>query len=120
MWTSAVRSRLGLILSLTALALAPDPGQAEGEMTERLFFQPIEKVITAGRTEQSIERAPATVTVISSAEFKLFSTSLKAQCEAYGQILDTILVNMGPSCLINCSAGLRLHFRKAFMPFMIV
>ncbi len=70
MWTSAVRSRLGLILSLTALALAPDPGQAEGEMTERLFFQPIEKVITAGRTEQSIERAPATVTVISSAEIK--------------------------------------------------
>lgn len=40
------------------------------ELTERLFFQPIDKVITAGRIEQSIERAPATVTVISSSEIK--------------------------------------------------
>jgi len=38
------------------------------ELTEEIFFQPIETVITAGGTEQSIERAPATVTVISSAE----------------------------------------------------
>ena len=40
------------------------------ELTEEVFFQPIETVITAGRTEQSIERAPATVTVISSEEIR--------------------------------------------------
>jgi len=40
------------------------------ELTEEVFFQPIETVITAGRTEQSIERAPATITVISSEEIR--------------------------------------------------
>ncbi|MFH1069342.1 MAG: TonB-dependent receptor [Candidatus Glassbacteria bacterium] len=40
------------------------------ELTEELIFQPIETVITAGRTEQNIERAPATVTVISAEEIK--------------------------------------------------
>jgi len=42
----------------------------EPELTEEVFFQPIETVITAGRTEQSIERAPATVSVISSEEIQ--------------------------------------------------
>ncbi|MBN2289135.1 MAG: TonB-dependent receptor [Candidatus Glassbacteria bacterium] len=45
-------------------------GPLERELTEEVFFQPIETVITAGRTEQSIERAPATVAVISSEEIK--------------------------------------------------
>ena len=40
----------------------------EAELTEEVFFRPIETVITAGRTEQSIDRAPATITVISSEE----------------------------------------------------
>ena len=40
------------------------------ELTEEFIFQPIETVITAGRTEQSIERAPATVTVISAEEIR--------------------------------------------------
>jgi len=42
----------------------------ELELTEEVLFQPIETVITAGRTEQSIERAPATITVISSEEIQ--------------------------------------------------
>ncbi len=42
----------------------------EAELTEEVFFQPIETVITAGRTEQSIERSPATITVISSEEIE--------------------------------------------------
>ncbi|HUU27988.1 MAG TPA: TonB-dependent receptor [archaeon] len=40
------------------------------ELTEEVFFQPIEKVITAGGTEQNIERAPATIAVISSEEIR--------------------------------------------------
>ena len=54
------------IFSVYALPVHPQ----EPELTEEIFFQPIETVITAGRTEQSIERAPATVTVISSEEIK--------------------------------------------------
>ena len=44
--------------------------QDEFGMSDELFFQPIETVITAGGTEQNIERAPATVTVISADEIK--------------------------------------------------
>ncbi|MFC1544775.1 TonB-dependent receptor plug domain-containing protein [Gemmatimonadota bacterium] len=40
------------------------------DLTEESIFKPIETVITAGRTEQRIERAPATVTVISSEEIR--------------------------------------------------
>jgi len=72
MRTRDARPWLGPLLCIAGFALGAAPSQcrAENEMTERLFFQPIEKVITAGRTEQSIERAPATVTVISAAEIK--------------------------------------------------
>lgn len=53
------------------LTLIPLTGKAqEHQLTEEVFFQTIETVITAGRTEQSIERAPATVTVISSEEIQ--------------------------------------------------
>ncbi|OGG01173.1 MAG: hypothetical protein A3F83_15705 [Candidatus Glassbacteria bacterium RIFCSPLOWO2_12_FULL_58_11] len=45
------------------------PAEARGrELTEEVFFQPVETVITAGRTEQNIERAPATIAVITSEE----------------------------------------------------
>lgn len=47
------------------------PGHANAQaLTEEMIFQPIETVITAGRTEQRIERAPATVTVISAEEIR--------------------------------------------------
>ncbi len=47
------------------------PGHADAQaLTEETIFQPIETVITAGRTEQRIERAPATVTVISAEEIR--------------------------------------------------
>jgi len=60
-----------LIIFLTAFSIQVVPGYSqEPELTEEIFFQPIETVITAGRTEQSIERAPATVAVISSEEIK--------------------------------------------------
>ena len=54
-----------MIPFITLQAAPPEP-----ELTEELIFQPIETVITAGRTEQSIERAPATIAVISSEEIK--------------------------------------------------
>lgn len=57
---------LALVFNLNAFSLY---SQEKG-LTEEVFFQPIETVITAGRTEQSIERAPATITVISSEEIK--------------------------------------------------
>jgi len=56
----------GLLISFNGLKAAPK----EMELTEELIFQPIETVITAGRTEQSIERAPATIAVISSEEIE--------------------------------------------------
>lgn len=55
-----------LLLTLYSFPVYPQ----ESELTEEVFFRPIETVITAGRTEQSIERAPATVTVISSEEIQ--------------------------------------------------
>ncbi|MFC1613733.1 TonB-dependent receptor plug domain-containing protein [Gemmatimonadota bacterium] len=58
-----------MILMFFTVRLAPVYPQGV-ELTEEIFFQPIETVITAGRTEQSIERAPATVAVISSDEIK--------------------------------------------------
>ncbi len=60
------------VIFLLFLTLYPLTGNAQKEpqLTEEVFFQPIETVITAGRTEQSIERAPATVTVISSEEIQ--------------------------------------------------
>ena len=54
-----------IILLLLTLYSFPVYSQ-EPELTEEVYFRPIETVITAGRTEQSIERAPATVTFISS------------------------------------------------------
>ncbi len=54
-----------MIPFITLQAAPPEP-----ELTEELIFQPIKTVITAGRTEQSIERAPATIAVISSEEIK--------------------------------------------------
>ncbi|MBT4482262.1 MAG: TonB-dependent receptor [Candidatus Latescibacteria bacterium] len=58
-----------IILLLLTLYSFPVYSQ-EPELTEEVYFRPIETVITAGRTEQSIERAPATVTVISSEEIQ--------------------------------------------------
>ncbi len=59
--------RLAAVLAY-CLAL---PGLAGAQaFTEETIFQPIETVITAGRTEQRIERAPATVTVISAEEIR--------------------------------------------------
>ncbi len=59
-----------LLAAILAVWLSlPGVSVAQG-LTEEMIFQPIETVITAGRTEQRIERAPATVTVISSAEIR--------------------------------------------------
>jgi len=57
-----------VMLMIPFITLRASP--PELELTEELIFQPIETVITAGRTEQSIERAPATIAVISSEEIK--------------------------------------------------
>ena len=43
---------------------------ADLAMTEEFLFQPLEKVITPGRTVQSIDRAPAAMTVITSQEIR--------------------------------------------------
>jgi len=58
-----------ILLLLFNLQVISSYSQETG-LTEEVLFQPIETVITAGRTEQSIERAPATITVISSEEIK--------------------------------------------------
>ena len=60
----------GMVLVLILCFFASVTSAQQSELTEEVFFQPIETVITAGRTEQSIERAPATVTVISSEEIQ--------------------------------------------------
>ncbi len=70
-----MKFNLSTLFLLILMALIAGSGGAwaqaqEEELTEELFFRPIETVITAGRTEQSIERAPSTVTVISSEEIK--------------------------------------------------
>ncbi|MBW7996456.1 MAG: TonB-dependent receptor [Candidatus Glassbacteria bacterium] len=54
---------------LMVLLLWSPGGFAQG-FTEEMIFQPIQTVITAGRIEQRIERAPATVTVISAEEIR--------------------------------------------------
>ena len=60
-----------LLFFIASFVFTPFEGGAQApELTEEVFFQPIETVITAGRTEQSIERAPATITVISSEEIQ--------------------------------------------------
>lgn len=59
------------VFSLVILTSSGVRSEPQGrELTEEVFFQPLETVITAGRTEQSIERAPATVAVISADEIK--------------------------------------------------
>lgn len=58
------------VLIVIGLSWCSLRAQEEPGMSDELFFQPIETVITAGGTEQNIERAPATVTVISADEIK--------------------------------------------------
>ncbi len=69
MHLTGFRTAVRLAAVLAGVLALPGLAGAQG-FTEEMIFQPIETVITAGRTKQRIERAPATVTVISAEEIR--------------------------------------------------
>jgi len=60
------------LIALSLLFLPPESlaQRDDSRITEEFFFDPIEKVITPGRTEQSIDQAPAAMTIITSREIQ--------------------------------------------------
>lgn len=59
-------------LQLTAIVLLTytDYAYPQGEFTETMLFKDTDEVVTAGRIEQSVNQAPATMTVITSQEIR--------------------------------------------------
>jgi iron complex outermembrane receptor protein len=62
----------GYLISLTSIFFSfyAQVASAQNEFTEEMLFHQSGKVVTASRTEQSINQAPATMTVITSKEIK--------------------------------------------------
>ncbi len=59
-----------IALSVFLLPFESSAQQDETRITEEFFFNPLETVITAGRTEHSIDQAPAAMTIITSKEIR--------------------------------------------------